>query len=291
MSLASNFWQRIRRRIQQVTGGSTPPPSSEYDSNAAAFFAVNTGLTTPQKNAVNTLVIALKANGLWSRLYAIYPIVGGTADSHKWNLKNPANTDAAKRLVWFGGWAHGITGATPNGTNAYAKTWIDPHEDCPQYSFSGFVYNRTASNPTSDHVLFGGKSTGDPVWLDIFLAGATPKIDAVVANNGQRVAFNNTLYQGTIGLSCYHSDKFNVYRNGIAIASNTGNRTRYFDNIDANNENGKLYLGGYNNNETAQWFSPYEISFACFGWGLDSSQVATLNSIITNFQTALDRNV
>jgi hypothetical protein len=61
---------------------------SAYDSDAAAFFT-STGITnTTQKDAVNTLVLELKAESLWTKFIAIYPLVGGSATTHKYNLKN-----------------------------------------------------------------------------------------------------------------------------------------------------------------------------------------------------------
>ena len=51
---------------------------------------------------------------------ALYPFVGGTATSHKFNLKDPRDLDAAFRLQFNGGWTHNSNGVTPNGTNGYA---------------------------------------------------------------------------------------------------------------------------------------------------------------------------
>jgi hypothetical protein len=67
------------------------------DPDAQAFLTA-TGITDPTiTSAINTLVISLKNDGVWSRMVAIYPFVGGTADTHKYNLKNPQDTDAAFR--------------------------------------------------------------------------------------------------------------------------------------------------------------------------------------------------
>ena len=49
-------------------------------------------------NAVNNLVLDLKKYGLWTKMKAIYPIVGGNAWSHKFNLKDPRDVDSAYRL-------------------------------------------------------------------------------------------------------------------------------------------------------------------------------------------------
>ena len=99
---------------------------SGLDSDASAFITA-AGLTdATQKSAINILVKDMKSSGLWSKMKAVYPMVGGTATSMKFNLKDPRDLDAAFRLTWSGGWTYSATGATPNGTNAYADTKLVP---------------------------------------------------------------------------------------------------------------------------------------------------------------------
>ena len=76
------------------------------DSDANAFLTA-TGITNPTiASAICTLVTSMKADGTWAKCSAIYPFVGGTATTHKFNLKNPADTNAAFRLSFSGGWIH-----------------------------------------------------------------------------------------------------------------------------------------------------------------------------------------
>ena len=42
-----------------------------------------------QAAAINTLVIRMKADGVWTKMKSVYPFVGGSAASHKFNLKDP----------------------------------------------------------------------------------------------------------------------------------------------------------------------------------------------------------
>ena len=91
-------------------------PKFSLDVDAQAFITA-TGITdATQITAVNNLVLGLKGNNIWTKMKAIYPMVGGTATTHKFNLKNPLDTDAAFRLVFSGGWTHSANGALPNGT-------------------------------------------------------------------------------------------------------------------------------------------------------------------------------
>ena len=52
-----------------------------YDSDAQAFFTASGITDLTQKNAVNQLVLDLKSNSLWTKIKALYPIVGGNANT------------------------------------------------------------------------------------------------------------------------------------------------------------------------------------------------------------------
>ena len=129
----------------------------QVDSDAQAFITA-TGITdTTQKNAINQLVLDLKSYSIWTKMSAIYPFVGGTATTHKWNLKDPRDLDVAFRLTFSGGWTHSATGALPNGTNGYADTFLTPSTSLLQNSSHISYYSRTQSNGLEVEI---GSSTG-----------------------------------------------------------------------------------------------------------------------------------
>jgi hypothetical protein len=72
------------------------------DPDAIAFIAAAGITDLVQKAAITTLVLQLKSDAIWSKFQAIYPLVGGTAFTHKFNLINPLDTNAAFRLHIFG---------------------------------------------------------------------------------------------------------------------------------------------------------------------------------------------
>jgi len=111
--------------LQTTVTGPTYDPDAQLFFNAEAAAGVT--LTTTEKDAVNQWVVDSKAANIWTKFKAIYPMVGGTATSHKFNLKNPLDTNAAFRLAFNGGWTHSSNGALPNGTNAYASTFLIPN--------------------------------------------------------------------------------------------------------------------------------------------------------------------
>lgn len=97
-----------------------------FDPDAQAFITA-AGLTdNTQKTAINQLVLDLKGYNIWTKFIALYPYVGGTATTHKFNLKDPQDTNAAFRITWNGGVTHNANGITGNGTNGYGETYITP---------------------------------------------------------------------------------------------------------------------------------------------------------------------
>ena len=86
--------------------GPTIVQSGFYPDLDIAAFIEATGISGIDIEAITTLVEDLKANNLWDRMKAIYPMIGGTSTTCKYNLKNPQDTDAAYRLDFQGGWIH-----------------------------------------------------------------------------------------------------------------------------------------------------------------------------------------
>ena len=111
---------KVGVRVQSSGGGG-------IDADAQAFITAASITDNTQNSAINTLVTQLKTYGIWTKLKAVYPFVGGTASAHKFNLKDPRDLDVAYRLTFGGGWTHSSTGAQPNGTNGYANTFFIPN--------------------------------------------------------------------------------------------------------------------------------------------------------------------
>src|ERR1035437_5830016 len=84
--------------------------SFTYDVDAQRFID-SSGITdNTQKSAINNFVKQLKDSSLWTKFVAVYPMVGGTATTTKWNLKDPRNLDAAYRLTFNGAPVYAGTG-------------------------------------------------------------------------------------------------------------------------------------------------------------------------------------
>lgn len=259
------------------------PPT--LDPATVAFMAAAGISSATIGNAVNNLVLTLKNAGVWRRCVAIYPMVGGSGAAHKFNLVNPADTDFAKRLSFAGSWTHSATGALPDGSTAYADTFINANEDVPQYSFCGSYYSGSNAAPVGDRDLFGLNGGGNS---SIRLEFTSTSVIYASFDASKTVQLNSeTVFKGFYVMSGYNFDKFNLYRDGASIGSNTN--VRYSYNPDAQVERRRtLYLAATNTGAAGQ-FCPYECRFASFGFGLSSTQVAALSAAVASFQSALGR--
>ena len=136
-------------QVNEVRIGSTLVwQFSSFDPDAQAFITA-AGITDPiQQNAINQLVLDLKGYSIWTKFKALYPFVGGTATTHKFNLKNPLDTDTAFRLVFNGGWTHNSNGITGNGTNTTANTffYVNTQFTTTNGSFGVYMRNSNSGN-------------------------------------------------------------------------------------------------------------------------------------------------
>jgi hypothetical protein len=281
-------------------------PGGNVTSNSAILtvedpdwgaFRVAAGITdATQKSAGNTLVVALKAGGFWTRMVALYPFLGGSASSHKYNLKDPRDLDAAKRLEFVdagGSFTHSSNGALPAG-GAYAKTFVDFNTDLPAYSLAWGVYNRTATAPSSDEMLIGQGTGFAGPHIDIY---STNRIDAATAQQNTAGSPLTTTVTGVsgaltglIGFSLYGFNNARIYRGATALTTNVTTRWEYWSNSTPA-ANRQSYLWANNGNGTAGNKATRQFAFAFVGYGMTDAQWSAFNTIVTAFQTALGRNV
>jgi hypothetical protein len=250
---------------------------SLYDSDAQAFITAAGITNATQKSAITTLVLALKSASIWTKFNAIYPMVGGTATTHKYNLKNPLDTDAAFRLSFVGGWTHSSTGALPNGTNGYADSFLIPSTTLSLNSSHLSYYSRT--NVNLARVEIGVENF--PVYnlLQIRTSGVTyPLINQSAI----------TSFADANSLGFYLGNRQGVndvdgWKNGVKLV----NGTQLSQILPIN----KIYIGALNVSGTASLFSTKECAFATIGSGLSDTEASTLYTLIQAFQTSLSRNV
>jgi hypothetical protein len=155
------------------TSTTTSTTTAGYDPDALAFFAAASITETTEKDAVNQLVLDMKADGIWTKMRAVYPYVGGDASKHSYNLINPATF----QITWSGGVTHNASGITGNGTNGYGNTNFNPSTQFisnTNYSFG--IYS--SSTDTGEGADFGTyENTNADFLISAHSAGSVALFD------------------------------------------------------------------------------------------------------------------
>ncbi len=269
---------------------------SSYDSDAQAFFTAAGITDSTQKSAVNQLVLDLKSYSVWSKIIGIYPFVGGSASTHKYNLKDPRDLDAAYRLTFGGSWTHNSNGVTGDGSTTYADTHCDLHAVTTINSIAIGVYNRIHS--TSSQKAWGAyylnydSETGVThpglqthfyvnVGTYVFLSDMG---DLGGASNRNYITNpdNSGLMMANRPSSSVHS----IYRNGTKLKTNTpsggGIKTGSYLAFGACYKiNGPLWEANDVRN--------YALAF--MSTGLTDTEASNIYTAVQAFQTTLGRNV
>jgi len=241
-----------------------------------AFLAATGISDTTIANALNTMDIALIANGLDTKMKALYPFVGGTATTHKFNFMNPADTDAAFRLTFSGGWTHSATGVKPNGINALANTYFIPNNNFSLNSAALGTYLRTNSLSGTDiGVVTSAGAQRAELWAKYIDGNFYTSL-----NNGtyESVAVANSA--AFFVTSRTASNSLKSYRNTTVIKN--------VSTVSTSMATGSIYLSSING---AIFFSDREQSFTFFSDGLSDTDESNLYTLVQAFNTALARQI
>ena len=249
---------------------------SGLDPDAKAFLDATAITDATITRAINTLVIDLKGYGIWSKCLAIYPMVGGTATTHMYNLKDPQNTNAAFRLLFSGGWTHSATGALPNGTNAFADTFLIPNTQLSLNSTHISVYSRTNTNSTTP--LISDQLGTGTILLNIF-----PRFGAA-----NEIYFRvNSSPTANVGTNVSSAAFYLANRVASGGTRNYRNTTQYLQTQTS----GALSTLSLWLSRQGSAYGNRQIAFSTIGEGLTDQECTDLYNTIQTMQTTLSRNV
>ena len=227
--------------------------------------------------ALNTFVTGLKANNIWSKMSAIYPLVGGNATDHRLNLVNPNSY----QINYYGGWTHNANGITGNGTNTYGDTTFTPSGNLDINSAHFALYSRTGG---------GGGSTGihgsNALWIQPNSSNTYRA--AVYSSTG--IGFGSSTIN-SVGLIM-------VARTGSAASyiyfpANTASSTSSFSSNTPTitNPTASLYIGARNDITSPVNYDNRNMSFYSIGSGLTFAEAQTFGTLVQNLQIALTRQI
>jgi hypothetical protein len=255
-----------------------PLGGAANDADAQAFITAAGITDATQQSAVNQLVLDLKSANIWTKMKALYPIVGGTSSTHKWNLKDPRDLDVAFRLNFSLGWTHASNGMTPS--NAFADTFLIPNNSLTSNSNHFSVYTRT--NQTTNAVPLG--SYTDSNRLNQLNISTNTGLVYYTGSASTELLSSLTDSKGFfIGTTRANNDR-KTFRNGVQQQSLT-------TLVGTNYSIYKMYVGARNTAGSASTNTAQQIALASIGDGLTDAEAVNFNTAVTTYQTTLGRNV
>jgi hypothetical protein len=274
----------------------TPTPGPAFDADAAAYLSavLSAGgtLDATISAATNTLFTDLKSNGLYTKTTMMYPYIGGVQNSNKLEAKNPNVNDITFNVV-SGSWTFNSSGATP-GTQCWATNNVYLNTASTLNNVALFTYLGTDNAMGGDYCIDLG--TADDLGVNgvnSLIGGSSQPDSTSYFYNNDGSATRITVSSGSIpnslgfiGLNRTSSTNFNVWRNGVKLATDTDTNTGVLPSVRP------LYMPAAGNNTISyvnKWTSRRH-QFDWLGEGLNDTEVTNLSNIINTFQTTLGRN-
>lgn len=251
-----------------------------FDADAQAFFnRVDTAggtLSATEQLAINTLVIQMKADGIWTKMKAIYPMVGASAAACAQNLKSSSFTGS-----FTSGWTFASTGVTPNGTSAYMDTGLIPNTSLSINDAHISTYSRTntaisgADIGASDSGSYPGGIYITQKWSN---GASYPNLHSPTSFS-QGSAYTDS--RGFFLLRRNNSTQIIMSRNAVnsTLSQNSTSKTTT-----------AIALGALRQPSTT-FFSNRELAFNSIGDGLTDTEASDFYDAVQAFQTTLSREV
>ncbi|WP_445780288.1 hypothetical protein [Shewanella sp.] len=264
------------------------------DADATAYIneVISQGgsLSSGEQTAIQTLYTDLKSNSLYSEMVFMYPLMGGTPDSHK--VEGLAPNDANTLLTWYGGisqsLAHTSAGVDKTIANSYG------------YGANNIIIQDMGSWDINNACLGGYVSTAITNDLGFLISSTT--------SAGGETRFQlNTPYDNNLVYGGIGEPNFSPYNNGSPpigrwVISRTSqflirlfkNGTQVSENTSDNNlgymppgANLSLFSSNGYINAINSWDGV--CGFMWGAVGLDNTQVSTLDGILATYLTSIGR--
>lgn len=268
----------IKCTVTATNGGG----SASADSNTVAqiltvrtnsFLTASSITDNTIKGALNTFDMFLVSSGIGSKLRAVYPFVGGTATTHKFNFLDARDLDAAYRLSFSGTWTHNSNGATPS--SAFANTFLNfntVYGASGDYTIGNYVSGLTTG-------ISSGAFIGSTYIWDWSANGSVGNV--AMGNAGQSMVSNRVLS----GLTMF------TRKDATTIYNSYHGQTAEIALSFSANPNGNYYIGAVNQNGSATFNSDGQRRFAFIGDKLTLAELNALGQAIQDLQTSLGRGV
>lgn len=248
------------------------------DADAIAYITASSNTT--YQDIIDDMFVSLKSNSIYAKLQAFYPFLGTTAAQHKWNAKNPLDTDAAFRLTFTGAATFSNNGYQLNGSS-YANTHFTPSTSQSINSNGATIVIGTNNAAFSGDTYEYGSINGSQYSFMTSKRENSTYAARARMNNGliERSGVNES--RGVLTAVRQNSTDSRLIKNGVVLATDTAGG----GSLPTINQ----FIGGINLNGSVYGNSNQRIQSVYIHEGLTNTEVATLYTIIDVFETALGR--
>jgi hypothetical protein len=256
-----------------IIGSSIGQIPQVSDADAQLFvnrvYTAGGVLSTTELSAVNDLVIDLKNDGIWTKMKAVYPMVGASAAACAQNLKSASFTG-----TFTSGWTFASTGVTPNGTSAYMDTSIIPSTSLTLNSTHISTYSRTNSASTMYDYNAGQTLEIVPKWSNNIFYYSVNAIEVTAGIQSSSAGFFN------VSRTASNSQK--AYYNGTVkhTSANLSTALPLFS-----------LIYGALNGVSKSAYSNRQTAFLSAGDGLTDDEADDFYTAVQAFQTTLNREI
>lgn len=245
------------------------------DPDAIAYVSASSNIA--YQDIIDDLFVSLKSNSIYAKIQAFYPFLGTTASQHKWNAKNPIDTNTAFRLTFVGTSIFSNNGYQLNGSS-YANTYFIPSVQ-QSLNSNGFSFVVGTNNtPVGDCVDMGSFISGTQKSYLVARGSANKSIAGFNSVNAESAVTSQA--KGIFTGTKQSSTVTDLFVNGVQVSTSAGAGTLPTVNV---------YIGALNLNGSVYGNSNQRIQFVAFHEGLSDTEVVMLHSILNTFEMLLGR--
>lgn len=245
------------------------------DTDVVNYITATGEMDTTFINALNTLIVYWKNNGIYSKIQMLHFLLG-TAFKAKFNFIN----NGILQLTFYGSGVISNTGYQLNGVNSYADTGFNPQAIQDNNSNSIFLVSRTNNTPiTINTIDFGSFNSNQASYIalkDPLNFGGNTGVQL----NDQVIVSTNTDAKGIFIGTKQNSTVTKIFKNGTEIESgNSGGTLNSYN----------LYIGNLNflNTPYTNGWSNQELCITGAAEGLSDLEAVILSTGLDTFCTTL----
>ena len=254
------------------------------DPDASAFIAALAANGATQDSThqgyIQTLFTGLKTDGLFTKLYALYIPIFGSAAANKFNVLNSIDSDGAFRLTFTGGFTYSSNGMNGDGLTGFANTHFNPSTNATINNIGIGVYSRV--NGSAKTVVVGNYDGTNILSLQL---ATTP-----AANVTLNCTLSSNIAVSTVVTRLVYMQRngsggvIDVWRDGTELGPLSQGSTFVV--------NQPLYLSAINQSGSAAFFGDIPMSMILITDGsLSNTDAVNLTNRINTFLTNWGINV